>query len=936
MALVAKLGLAKPGLPTRRQAIVLASGAVLAIAAFAGLASGHAWAAIASILVMQLLVIGLILAATHRISQRIAASGPSRPASPARRRAARSRASLPRTAMAALGALRFYARTNKGKHEELVSQLVLDRSIDGRDILAHEASGGTLDFNGVRTLLECFRSPPKRARTKRIVRRYDRAALLSLARVLYRQEALADDLLNAITLFQLVKVVFGRKALEQRDAEWLVSALLQERRQPEAVAWARDLGLEDNTPNWHYLLANATNPHVHACVYDETAWLRHLNAGLVREGLEPMALAPGTEPPFGRLRASTTDRVEGDAPMISVIMPVYRPEATVDIAINAVLSQTWRNLELIIVVDGGPAELPHAIERWVAADARVRVIRCAANRGTYTARNIGLEAARGEFVTCHDADDWSHPRRLELQAADLLANPARIANTTRLLRVTADLEVRHRSPSPQWAHTALVSLMFRRQPVMARIGYWDSVRKMGDAEFLRRMELAFDQEIQSVGSEALYFALHDAGSLSGSDMHRGFMHPERQVYRARYRAWHGRIADGEASAWLPMNPKSRPFPAPSSFLPVRPPGEEFDVVFVSELGFSGGNAHSLVHEMTICVESGLRVGLVHARNLLFTHLARREPMPALDRLLAEGAVTELALTSDVRARLVVVRWPACFQFTSSVKPAIVADRTVVVANHPPYEGRHGRHSYEMSRVSRNVREAFGAEPEWAPQSRTIRRMLEPQLPHGGLLDIDWVAVLSEEPRAHRRLRPSSAVPVVGRHSRDHHLKWPDDRETLLKVYPADGSVEVRVLGGIDKVLASGVIDAEDARHWQVHPFGSLAPMDFLQTIDFFVYYHHKDWVEAFGRVIMEAMFAGTVVVLPPSFEPVFGDAAVYAEPDGVQGLVHAYHADWQRYEAQSARGMAYARDNCTPAAYRRRLAALGLDLARAQAQPGAA
>jgi hypothetical protein len=109
-------------------------------------------------------------------------------------------------------------------------------------------------------------------------------------------------------------------------------------------------------------------------------------------------------------------------------------------------------------------------------------------------------------------------------------------------------------------------------------------------------------------------------------------------------------------------------------------------------------------------------------------------------------------------------------------------------------------------------------------------------------------------------------------------------------------------------------------------------MEFLESIDFFVYYHHKDRVESFGRVIMEAMFAGAVAILPPSFEEVFGDAAVYAQPDEVQATVAACYRDWSRFQAQSQRGLAYVLENCTAAAYRRRLARLGVDISSESVQ----
>jgi len=935
---------------TWRHATILAVAGILVCWTWLG-SRAEAATAMLPVVLMQLLVVVLILMTTRRLSFRIVDAGASvrrclderisrsrectASSDGARVAGVRWRAGEPVTAR--LGARRFYAKMNSKKLDDLVQQLVLDRSIEGRDILAHAFSRGALDFDGILVLLEAFRSPSKRAAVREAVSKYDRRALLALARVLYRQDALASDRLNAISLFQLARRCFGRRALEAQDSEWLVLALSRERRFEEAERCVEALEVAAaGTPNHGLVQANLTNPAIRPGV-DPEAWVRWLGIPYHDAGLEPPILQPGSGSAFQRLHCIPATWVDA-GPLVSVVMPVHCAGEAADVAIRSVLAQSWRRLELIIVDDGSPTRHLALLERWVAADPRVRLIRCAKNRGAYTARNIGLAAAQGEFVTCHDADDWSHPRKLQVQVEDLLAHPDRIANMTRLIRVSEDLEIHHRHPGRALAHPALASLMFRRRPVAARLGCWDPVRKMGDAEFLRRIELVFAQTVPVVGGEApLCFALQAAGSLSGSDMLRGYMAPERQVYRSRYREWHALIAEGLANPKLDPEGGVRPFPAPASFLPVLQEEPPFDVIYVSELGFSGGNAHSLVHEMSIAVAAGLRVGLVRVRNVLFTHLATREPIPALTELVASGAVTEIALTTPAYARLLVVRWPACFQYAPGTASAIRAGRTVIVANHPPYERHQDRHSYEMEAVSRNVRAAFGAEPEWSPQSATIRAMLDPQLPHGSLLDIDWVAVLAEEPqRVRSRSAPLGALPVIGRHSRDHFLKWPESRAKLLKVYPTDGSVKVRILGGVEHVAASGALLPEDAAGWEVHAFNAIAPMEFLQGIDFFVYYHHKDWVEAFGRVIMEAMFAGAVVVLPPQFQAVFGDAAVYAEPDGVQALIHRYHVDRALFQAQSERGLSYVLSNCTPSAYVRRLARLGVQATDDVVQVGVA
>ncbi|MCW4454299.1 glycosyltransferase [Flavobacterium sp. MXW15] len=930
--------LAKQKTVTPKQLLVVVTAVATATVGILAVVMGRPGGALVPLLLLQVLVVAVMLLVVRRISHRMQIGFSGLATSLAQQEPRVVSGDKP-VKSPAFGAVRFYAKSNGNKQSELVNQLVLNRSLDGRNILAFQATGGRWDFDGICSLLEGFRSPAKRGSARETARRFDRESLLWLARTLYRQDAMASDRVNAISLFELVKVAFGRSALSLTDAEWVASALLQERRPDEALEWMESFGLTpENTPNYHLLRANAANPFIQVGVGDIDEWSRHINQGYLAAGICELDLLPGSAAPFNRLKAKAAP-ASVDGPLVSIIMPVYRAGAGTEVAIRSVLEQTWKNLELIVVDDGSPPDYRGMLARWAKEDPRVRLIQCASNRGAYTARNIGLSAAQGEFVTCHDADDWSHPQKIELQARHLIANPGKVANLGNWLRVGADLEIRHRSPARALAHKALVSLMFRRGDVVARIGCWDSVRKMGDAEFLYRMELAFNQKIETVREEPLTFALHDPGSLSGSDMLRGFMHPERQIYRARYREWHQRIAAGNASAFLPMDAKSRPFPAPASFLPGRmgTEREKFDVIFVSELGFTGGNVHSLIHEMEICIQAGLRVGLVHVRNLLFTHLAVRDPIPALTRLITSGKVTEIAVTTPAVATMVIVRWPACFQYTTALTPGIEAERVIIVANHPPYERHQDRHSYEMGVVTRNVRNAFGAEPQWAPQSATIRRMLAPQLPHSALLDVDWVGVLAEEPaRIKRRLAPVGTVPVIGRHSRDHHLKWPESRDKLLKVYPSDGSVKVRVLGGVDHVIASGALKPEDIADWDVHGFNAVTPLEFLQSIDFFVYYHHKDWIEAFGRVIMEAMFAGAVVVLPPSFEAVFGDAAIYAEPEQVQALIRACYEDWPRFQAQSERGLTYAYENCTPSAYRRRLARLGVDALRQEARAGLA
>jgi glycosyltransferase involved in cell wall biosynthesis len=98
--------------------------------------------------------------------------------------------------------------------------------------------------------------------------------------------------------------------------------------------------------------------------------------------------------------------------LVSVIMPCYNYGAFIHGAINSVLSQTHQNWELLIINDGSTDDTIERVEQF--DDPRIRLITID-NSGVSVARNIGLDAARGEFIAFLDADDLWDARKTELQ-----------------------------------------------------------------------------------------------------------------------------------------------------------------------------------------------------------------------------------------------------------------------------------------------------------------------------------------------------------------------------------------------------------------------------------------------------------------------------------------------------------------------------------------
>ena len=174
------------------------------------------------------------------------------------------------------------------------------------------------------------------------------------------------------------------------------------------------------------------------------------------------------------------------------------------------------------------------------------------------------------------------------------------------------------------------------------------------------------------------------------------------------------------------------------------------------------------------------------------------------------------------------------------------------------------------------------------------------------------------------VRPDAALarrrrraPVIGRHGRDHPLKWPRDRADLRAAYCAGRPCETRFLGGA--VHARSRV-GRWPRNWRDESFGARDVQEFLADLDIFVHYPDRDYIEEFGRAPMEAMAVGVPVILPPEFEPTFGQAALYAEPDGVWPLVRALWTDRAAWEARVAAGRAFVRTHCGYGVFPARLA----------------
>lgn len=242
--------------------------------------------------------------------------------------------------------------------------------------------------------------------------------------------------------------------------------------------------------------------------------LSRLNAFLQAHGVPPVQLRDANLPPSPmNLCAAPARPVQG--PLVSVLMTTFRTGARASAAIESVLAQSHADLELIVIDDASGDDTPERVRAWAGRDRRVRLVELPRNVGTYAAKLIGLRQARGEFVTCHDSDDWSHPEKIARQVAPLLASPRLVATESNWVRMQDDGLFYTRLVHPLMRVNPS-SLLFRRERVLREAGAWDCVRTGADSEFSARLRMVFGPRAVKRVAQPLALGGHRPDSLMTS------------------------------------------------------------------------------------------------------------------------------------------------------------------------------------------------------------------------------------------------------------------------------------------------------------------------------------------------------------------------------------------------------------------------------------
>jgi glycosyltransferase involved in cell wall biosynthesis len=644
---------------------------------------------------------------------------------------------------------------------------------------------------------------------------------------------------------------------------------------------------------------------------DRVGWLRNLNAYLNGSGVAPVTLSNESGSVLGNFGSDALPRIE-HGPTVSVIIPAFNAEKTIEYAVRSILYQTWAPLEVIVIDDQSTDGTWLKIKELAKTDSRLIVLRNPVNVGPYVTKNVGLKIATGIYVTGQDSDDWALPQRIQKQVAFLQSNDFGFG-LSGMLRMDANGTITRINPAGLNTRdgacaSAFISLMAETRILKGIYGYWDELRFAGDSEMIRRIQAVEKREIPRL-HEVGMFTLNNPDGLTN---HPVYGHIPGNVSEVRVQnskaaaQWHKAL--DRKNAYLDFPQHSRPYKVhaeavnsagavnnvvryyrnrkPDLYEPVK----EVDVCIITNLRFPGGNCSSTLDELRSFTESGLSVELVHCP--VDAELPTWRAYTISDRYAGwEEKITYWYETGRVQCKHLIVRHPSTISSVSFERfvDRIVCEKAHVVINNAAYRIT-GEEVYPVEKMLRMTAAIKAQEAQLVPISPTIREELKELVPASYLGEMNWTPTFDVAGYDNAPKETLSVPYRVGRHGRDGPEKWIETEKSLLQAYPTALEFSIEILGGANKALT---ILRKLPDNWTVHQFGSISPLEYLADLDVFVYFPNSNLKEAFGRTIIEAMISSVPCVLPHKFKGTFHDLAFYIEPAHVAPLVLTLAENWE-------------------------------------------
>lgn len=638
--------------------------------------------------------------------------------------------------------------------------------------------------------------------------------------------------------------------------------------------------------NWR-VTVDEMNPYLSGSSPDasEFRFLAELSRVFTESGLSALHLPDGSAEPLHRIGA-LTEKASCEGPLVSVVIPAFNPEVGPPFSVTSIVRQSWTNLEVLICDDGSGPRGAEILRQWADVDSRVRVIRSEHNGGAYAAMNVGLAHARGEFVTFQGSDDWSHPQRIERQVGAVRDQPEAMGTLSHMVRVDDRLALTVMGYSAAGVNAS--SLLFRRTPVLQRLGGMDSVRRAGDNEFVGRIRAVFGADAVPVLPEILALVRRTPGSLSRSDMRLLFRHPARAHYRSGYRRWHEHIAAEGSSGWVPP-PQRAPIPALSriSGVPDAAP-EHLDVAVCGSMARNAPSAPDVAAEVIALAGTGAQVGIADFPGPLDLSVIPRGPAGALLDLVTSGSLAWLLPDERWSADLAIIKDPAAVTYLGdSLNQATV--KTVLLVADYSFTDR-----YDPAEVEVVVARSCGALVRWLPATGFIADALRHHVdPIAVLAPRLWgvaPAASGDWARAPQLLvgviaPPAGLSAAAVTRWEERHVPQAPHTQVWSRVSADSSPVRSRLKRDVTSI---------ERRH--------MSEGEFLSAVSYLVVPPTPGRGAHLDPRIIRGLTRGCVVLADPAYRDHFGDALLYTDDLSPDEWIetHAVQPDLYRLQQDRA------------------------------------
>lgn len=187
--------------------------------------------------------------------------------------------------------------------------------------------------------------------------------------------------------------------------------------------------------------------------------------------------------------------------LITVVVPIYKVETYLIKCIESIRSQTYPNLEIILVDDGSPDNCPKICDEYAQIDKRIQVIH-KENGGLSSARNAGIDRATGEYIGFVDSDDYIEANMIELLYEGIVKHQCEVAICNHYVEKGAKLLMELPPVDKEWIYTRHEAMKLLLEDTVIKSYAWDKLYK---TELFQKVRYPNGRNYEDIGTTYLLF-----------------------------------------------------------------------------------------------------------------------------------------------------------------------------------------------------------------------------------------------------------------------------------------------------------------------------------------------------------------------------------------------------------------------------------------------